>query len=37
LAKYPDIGAAAGTADSVMSMTDDELLAVTEGVAIPVR
>jgi len=37
LARYLDIWAAAGTADSVTSMTYDELLAVTEGVAIPVR
>jgi prolyl-tRNA editing enzyme YbaK/EbsC (Cys-tRNA(Pro) deacylase) len=37
LARYPVIWTAAGTADSVMSMTYDELLAVTEGLAIPVR
>ena len=37
LATYPIIWTAAGTADSVMSMTYDELLAVTEGLAIPVR
>jgi hypothetical protein len=36
LARYPDIRAAAGTADSVMSMTYEELFAVTEGVAVPV-
>ena len=37
LARYPVIWTAAGTADSVMSMTYEELLAVTEGVAISVR
>jgi prolyl-tRNA editing enzyme YbaK/EbsC (Cys-tRNA(Pro) deacylase) len=37
LAQYPLIWTAAGTADSVMSMTYEELLALTEGVAISVR
>ncbi len=37
LAQYPVIWTAAGTADSVMSMTYDELLALTEGEAMPVR
>ena len=37
LAGYPVIWTAAGTADSVMSMTYDQLLAVTDGMAMPVR
>ena len=37
LAQYPLIWTAAGTADSVMSMTYEELLALTEGKAISVR
>jgi prolyl-tRNA editing enzyme YbaK/EbsC (Cys-tRNA(Pro) deacylase) len=37
LAQYPLIWTAAGTADSVMSMTFQELLALTEGVAVQVR
>ncbi|HET6732334.1 YbaK/EbsC family protein [Mycobacterium sp.] len=37
LAQYPVIWTAAGTADSVMPLTYDELLAVTEGVAMLVR
>jgi prolyl-tRNA editing enzyme YbaK/EbsC (Cys-tRNA(Pro) deacylase) len=37
LAQYPVIWTAAGTADSVMPMTYEELLTVTEGVAMPVR
>jgi prolyl-tRNA editing enzyme YbaK/EbsC (Cys-tRNA(Pro) deacylase) len=37
LARYPVIWTAAGTPDSVMSMTYEQLLAVTEGVAIRVR
>jgi prolyl-tRNA editing enzyme YbaK/EbsC (Cys-tRNA(Pro) deacylase) len=37
LARYPVIWTAAGTADSVMSMTYEQLLAVTEGVAVQVR
>jgi prolyl-tRNA editing enzyme YbaK/EbsC (Cys-tRNA(Pro) deacylase) len=37
LAQYPLIWTAAGTADSVMSMTYEELLMLTEGVAISVR
>lgn len=37
LAQYPVIWTAAGTADSVMPLTYDQLLAVTEGVAMPVR
>jgi prolyl-tRNA editing enzyme YbaK/EbsC (Cys-tRNA(Pro) deacylase) len=37
LARYPVIWTAAGTADSVMSMTYEQLLVVTEGVAVPVR
>jgi prolyl-tRNA editing enzyme YbaK/EbsC (Cys-tRNA(Pro) deacylase) len=36
LARYPVIWTAAGTADSVMSMTYEQLLVVTEGVAVPV-
>ena len=37
LAQYPLIWTAAGTADSVMSMTYEELLALTEGKAMRVR
>jgi prolyl-tRNA editing enzyme YbaK/EbsC (Cys-tRNA(Pro) deacylase) len=37
LARYPIIWTAAGTADSVMSMTYEQLLAVTEGVPLRVR
>jgi prolyl-tRNA editing enzyme YbaK/EbsC (Cys-tRNA(Pro) deacylase) len=37
LARYPMIWTAAGTADSVMPMTYEQLLVVTEGVAMPVR
>ncbi|HET7665326.1 MAG TPA: YbaK/EbsC family protein [Mycobacterium sp.] len=37
LVQYPVIWTAAGTADSVMPMTYDELLMVTEGVAMRVR
>ena len=37
LARYPVIWTAAGTADSVMPMTYEELMTVTEGVAMPVR
>jgi prolyl-tRNA editing enzyme YbaK/EbsC (Cys-tRNA(Pro) deacylase) len=37
LARYPVIWTAAGTADSVMSMTYEQLLVVTDGVAVPVR
>jgi prolyl-tRNA editing enzyme YbaK/EbsC (Cys-tRNA(Pro) deacylase) len=37
LARYPVIWTAAGTADSVMPMTYEQLLVVTEGVAMPVR
>jgi len=37
LARYPVIWTAAGTADSVMPLTYDELLTVTEGVAVQVR
>ena len=37
LARYPLIWTAAGTADSVMSMTYEELLKLTQGVAISVR
>jgi prolyl-tRNA editing enzyme YbaK/EbsC (Cys-tRNA(Pro) deacylase) len=37
LARYPVIWTAAGTADSVMSMTYEQLLVVTEGAAMPVR
>lgn len=37
LAQYPVIWTAAGTADSVTSMTYDELLVLTEGKAMPVR
>lgn len=37
LSRYPIIWTAAGTADSVMSMTYDELLVLTEGKAMPVR
>jgi prolyl-tRNA editing enzyme YbaK/EbsC (Cys-tRNA(Pro) deacylase) len=37
LAQYPTIWTAAGTADSVMSMTYEQLLMLTEGKAMPVR
>jgi prolyl-tRNA editing enzyme YbaK/EbsC (Cys-tRNA(Pro) deacylase) len=37
LARYPLIWTAAGTADSVMSMTYEQLLVLTEGVAVQVR
>jgi prolyl-tRNA editing enzyme YbaK/EbsC (Cys-tRNA(Pro) deacylase) len=37
LAQYPIIWTAAGTADSVMSMTYEQLLVLTEGKAISVR
>jgi len=37
LAQYPVIWTAAGTADSVMSMTYDQLPVLTEGKAISVR
>ncbi|MCT7659048.1 YbaK/EbsC family protein [Mycobacterium deserti] len=37
LARYPVIWTAAGTADSVMPLTYDQLLALTEGVAVQVR
>jgi prolyl-tRNA editing enzyme YbaK/EbsC (Cys-tRNA(Pro) deacylase) len=37
LARYPAIWTAAGTADSVMPLTYEQLLAVTQGVAMPVR
>jgi prolyl-tRNA editing enzyme YbaK/EbsC (Cys-tRNA(Pro) deacylase) len=37
LVQYPVIWTAAGTADSVMPLTYEQLLAVTEGVAIRVR
>jgi prolyl-tRNA editing enzyme YbaK/EbsC (Cys-tRNA(Pro) deacylase) len=37
LASYPTIWTAAGTADSVMSMTYEQLLVLTEGKAMPVR
>jgi prolyl-tRNA editing enzyme YbaK/EbsC (Cys-tRNA(Pro) deacylase) len=37
LGRYPVIWTAAGTADSVMSMTYEQLLALTEGVAMRVR
>jgi prolyl-tRNA editing enzyme YbaK/EbsC (Cys-tRNA(Pro) deacylase) len=37
LARYPVIWTAAGTADSVMPLTYDQLLAVTQGVAVHVR
>jgi prolyl-tRNA editing enzyme YbaK/EbsC (Cys-tRNA(Pro) deacylase) len=37
LASYPLIWAAAGTADTVMSMTYDELLDLTKGTAMRVR
>jgi prolyl-tRNA editing enzyme YbaK/EbsC (Cys-tRNA(Pro) deacylase) len=37
LARYPIIWTAAGTPDSVMSLTYEHLLAVTEGVAVQVR
>ena len=37
LARYPVIWTAAGTADSVMPMTYEQLLAVTEGVEMAIR
>ena len=37
LAQYPVIWTAAGTADSVMSMTYEQLLVLTEGKAMPVH
>ena len=37
LARYPVVWTAAGTADSVMSMTYEQLLVVTDGVAMAVR
>jgi prolyl-tRNA editing enzyme YbaK/EbsC (Cys-tRNA(Pro) deacylase) len=37
LAQYPVIWTAAGTADSVMSMTHEQLLTLTEGKAMRVR
>ncbi|OBF29955.1 aminoacyl-tRNA deacylase [Mycobacterium sp. ACS1612] len=37
LAQYPVIWTAAGTADSVMSMTYEQLLVLTGGKAMPVR
>ena len=37
LASYPVIWTAAGTADSVMPMTYEQLLTVIEGVSLPVR
>ncbi|KAA0078921.1 YbaK/EbsC family protein [Mycolicibacterium sp. P9-64] len=37
LAQYEVIWTAAGTADSVMPLTYDQLLSVTEGVAVQVR
>jgi prolyl-tRNA editing enzyme YbaK/EbsC (Cys-tRNA(Pro) deacylase) len=37
LAQYPVIWTAAGTADSVMSMTHEHLLTLAEGKAMPVR
>jgi prolyl-tRNA editing enzyme YbaK/EbsC (Cys-tRNA(Pro) deacylase) len=37
LARYPVIWTAAGTADSVMSMTYEQLLVLTEGKAMRVR
>jgi hypothetical protein len=37
LARYPVIWTAAGTPDSVMPLTYEQLLMVTEGVAIRVR
>jgi prolyl-tRNA editing enzyme YbaK/EbsC (Cys-tRNA(Pro) deacylase) len=37
LAQYPVIWTAAGTPDSVMSMTYEQLLAVTEGIVVQVR
>jgi prolyl-tRNA editing enzyme YbaK/EbsC (Cys-tRNA(Pro) deacylase) len=37
LVGYPVIWTAAGTADSVMSMTYEQLLVLTEGKAMPVR
>ena len=37
LARYPAIWTAAGTRDSVMPLTYDELLTVTQGEALRVR
>jgi prolyl-tRNA editing enzyme YbaK/EbsC (Cys-tRNA(Pro) deacylase) len=37
LAGYPVVWTAAGTADSVMPLTYQQLLAITEGVAVAVR
>jgi prolyl-tRNA editing enzyme YbaK/EbsC (Cys-tRNA(Pro) deacylase) len=37
LAQHPIIWTAAGTADSVMPLTYAKLLAVTEGIAVPVH
>ena len=37
LARYPVVWTAAGTPDSVMPLTYEQLLAVTEGVAVQVR
>ncbi|HTI74116.1 MAG TPA: YbaK/EbsC family protein [Mycobacterium sp.] len=37
LVQYPVIWTAAGTADSVMSMSYEQLLVLTEGKAMPVR
>lgn len=37
LVQYPVIWTAAGTADSVMSMTYEQLLMLTDGKAMPVR
>jgi len=37
LARYPVIWTAAGTADSVMPLTYEQLLVVTEGVSLSVR
>ena len=37
LVQYPIIWTAAGTADSVMSMTYEQLLLLTDGKAMPVR
>jgi prolyl-tRNA editing enzyme YbaK/EbsC (Cys-tRNA(Pro) deacylase) len=36
LARYPVIWTAAGTADSVMPLTYEQLLAVTEGVPVAI-
>ena len=37
LARYPVVWTAAGTPDSVMPLTYDQLLTITEGVALQVR